>query len=263
MSSIIKHSNLLYRSDEPIKVSSLSSNQMQIAKDVNHNQEANSNVEELLVNKLEELSKNIEEAEKSYKKIIEESNELIIKTNEEVVKLKNEAREEGYNSGFQEGISKANDEFEIMKKRLYEEVENEKNNNVISLNSEKHNFLITAKEKITNIIEITLSQVLKYEIKHNKTFLNTLVLKGLDELGDEKEIRILLSEEDYKVFDKEDFLNALKNDYEEVKISISCDKKLDLGDSIIETSAGFINVGVNNIAQYIAFIIDKNISVIE
>ena len=66
-------------------------------------------------------------------------------------------------------------------------------------------FLKNAKDTITEIVKDSFEKMFNVEVKESSKVLNTLVLRGLRELTDEKEVRVIFSEEDYQNFNKEKF----------------------------------------------------------
>ncbi|MCQ2911155.1 MAG: hypothetical protein MJ244_03105 [Clostridia bacterium] len=259
MSSIIKYSNLCYENQDPIVVTCDTAKEIYKANEKElkekHNMELRSE-EQILLDKLDKLEKEIDEAEAKYQTIIQDTSKQILDANKKVDKLLEDAKVEGIRRGMQEGKNRQQKEMEEYKAKCDQEI----NNKVLELEQDKKEFLKNAKDTITDIVKDSFEKMFNVEVKESSKVLNTLVLRGLRELTDEKEVRVIFSEEDYQNFNKELFLNEIKGQYDDKVLSFSFDKSLGNGSCLVETSLGFIDSSVNNLAESVSLLISSSIN---
>lgn len=250
MSSIIKQSKVVVETQEPYIVGNAIRKANEISSDYD-----TSDVEKTFMNKLEELSYKIEDAEKRYKDIVNESEKILFETNNEAEKILAEAKNDGHNQGYHEGKKKADEELLEAKQILQDEYDLMYK----ELLDEKNAFLKDTKNKIADIFNMAFKKVFENEVAHSNNLLNILIMKGLREVADEKEITIMLSEEDYNKFDREEFKKQLGSLYDDKIIKISFDRNISNASCIIETSIGYIDASLNHLARYISALIDNSI----
>lgn len=252
MSSVIKHHNLIVENQDPYIVG----NTVKV-----YDEEGNVSTqtierrEESLMTKLEELSEKINDAEKRYKDIVDESEKIIFETNNKAEKILSEAKKDGQDQGYIDGKKIADEESAQYKAQL--DLEFQKNLELMQ--KEKQDFLIHTKNQLGEIFKTAFIKVFENEIAHSNTLLQILIMKGLRELSDEKEIRVILSENDYKIFDKEAFKVALGDLYSDKIITFAQDKNAQNGTCILETSLGYIDASLNHLARYVTMLIDDSI----
>lgn len=257
MSSIIKYRNLNYETDDPLVIGCNARKEILKAagEDEEHGETEIEKKERMLLEKLDELSHRIEEAESKYKEIEIDSDRLLRETNEQVDDIVSKAKDIGYKKGYDEGKTKADNEGKDYKLKLDVELATR----MTELKNERKEFLNNTKDQIIDIFNESFKRVFENEIKYSKDLLNALVIKGLRELTDEKEVRIVLDEEDYKNFDRESFLKQVGDEFNDKVISFSFDKNLEQGSCLIETSVGFIDASLNNLANCISELISENV----
>lgn len=250
MSSIIKNRNLNFEPEEVVKVTvgrnlmSSGSNALAPSSEDDFETKLNN-----LINSIDEANAELEELEKRKEEIIAEANS-------QAEAIRNEAMQEGSEIGYNEGKEKSNVEFAKLKNDLMKQIETEKQN----FEKEKKEFYKEFKEKVGTIIPKALSILFKHEVKTDPKIIDAIIVQGLMELSDEKEIRVVLSDEDYKEFDRDAFLANLKAAGFEKEVAITYDKNLNAGDCLIDTNAGFISCGINDFSNSLALLIDKNIN---
>ena len=202
-----------------------------------------------------EIGKKINDAEKRYKDIVDESEKIIFETNNKAEKILSEAKKDGQDQGYIDGKKIADEESAQYKAQL--DLEFQKNLELMQ--KEKQDFLIHTKNQLGEIFKTAFIKVFENEIAHSNTLLQILIMKGLRELSDEKEIRVILSENDYKIFDKEAFKVALGDLYSDKIITFAQDKNAQNGTCILETSLGYIDASLNHLARYVTMLIDDSI----
>lgn len=251
MSSIIKNRYLNYEPEDVVKVTVdrniISSGANALDPDAG---------EDDFATKLGNLSRQIEEANEELDKLAMQKQEMIDEANSQAEAIRNEALKEGSELGYAEGKHKVDAEFAQMKHDLLVEMGNERT----KLEEEKKQFFKDFKEKVGTIIPNALAKLYEHEVKTEPHIIDAIILKGLMELSDEKDIRVILSEDDYKTFDREAFLQNLKNGGYDKDVAITYDKDLTLGDCLIDTNAGFISCGMNDFAKSLSLLIESNIT---
>lgn len=250
MSSIIKNRNLNFEPDDVVKVSisrNMTSGSNALAVDNN---------EDDFSRKLDNLLGSINEAQIELESLAKQKEEMIAEANSQAQAIRDEALKEGSEIGYNEGKEKVNVEFAQMKAQFQNEMDNER----AKFEEEKKEFYKEFKDKVGTIIPDALSKLFEHEVKTDKAVLDAIILKGLMELSDEKDIRVILSDEDYKNFDRDNFLSKLRNAGYEKEVAVTYDKDLQNGDCIIDTNAGFISCGMSDFATSLSELIEKNIT---
>lgn len=182
----------------------------------------------------------IEDAKELYLKIIEEANaeakRILDQAGQDKETLQATAGEDGYregfNAGYADGISQAQDiinqaielkeQLDERNKELYREAE-------------------------VQIMELVLeisNKVLGQELTQNDEVIMSLIRQAISKCAFKDELKIRVSEEDYE------YVNANKEKIVMLteginSLEIYCDKALPKGGCVVETTAGEINAGIN------------------
>ncbi|MCQ2749165.1 MAG: hypothetical protein MJ246_04110 [Clostridia bacterium] len=250
MSSIIKNRYLNYEPEDVVKVTvgkTLTSGANALA-------EPSGEVD--FASKLDGILASINEAQIELETLERQKEQMINDAKSQAEAIRNEALAEGSEIGYNEGKEKCEAEFSQMKANFENEMKLERE----KFNREKKEW---GKEFISNvgaIIPDALGKLFEHEVKTDSNVLDAIILKGLMSLSDEKDIRVILSEDDYKNFDRDSFLLKIKDSGYDKEVAITYDKTLNLGDCLIDTNAGFISCGINDFANSLALLIEKNIS---
>lgn len=250
MSSIIKYRNINVTTDDPCIIGNTVKKEVSATPQLSIEEQ-----EDSLMDRLEKLSSKIEDAEKRYNEIVEESDKVIFETNTKAEKIIEEAKNDGMQKGYIEGKNKASEELQTMKLQIQDEYELK----LQELDNEKKKFLQDTKNEISVIFRNAFTKVFENEIKYSNDLLEILIVKGLRELSDEKEVRVLLAEEDYRKLNKESLQRRVGNDFNDKHISVSFDKNLKNGSCLLETSLGFIDASLDNLANLVSNLIDNSI----
>lgn len=215
------------------------------------------NSNDLLENKDDEYEKIINIAKQQAEDIVNQAileagtiKENVIKDAEEQLeKVKKQAYEESYElgkkEGYSEGYTKGNEEGY---QNGYNEGKDESEILIEEANTLKREYL-EEKEKTLNSIEsdvINLVTSIVEKILNQKVeedIIIDLVLKGLESLNSRDNIRILVSDEDFKRVDesKEEILSQVSL-IENLEVAV--DSNFKKGDCVVESSKGNVDVSV-------------------
>ena len=268
MSSIIKQANLLFNANSPVKVNISQNLENAMVKDERNINDSINETKELIIEDsyskkkeeleslLIELEKEVKFAQDKYNDALKEADDIKNNALQEAEGIKNSAYEEGKMQGYNEGIMKANNELEESKNKLLKEVEDKKN----ALEEEKKSFVMSIQKKVPELVSNLFKFSFEKECQTNNQMMQALILKGLSELSDEKSIRVLVSEEDYNLLDKDNIAKEFSNMNSKVEISFSYDRKLKKGDCLIETNTGYIDASIDALSECIMILTNDNIS---
>lgn len=251
MSSIIKNTAISYKPDnsyyiDPDKVTEVTSSEKRAR-----------SLKDTLTASLNDLEAKIKVANHEYDNIINKCDSKIEETNQLIEKLKKEAYDDAYAKGYNDGKKKLNDEYSGLTNKLQLEYESKIN----EFNLEKVDFINRMRDEITDIITTSVGNILNENIKEDKdkkNIVDTLILRGLCSITDEKEVKVFLSEDDYKTFDRESIISSLGTiSYD---LSFSFKKELKPFECILETNLGYVDVSLDNLLNSICTFVKGKIN---
>jgi len=156
--------------------------------------------------------------------------------------IKKQAFDKGYEEGYKEGYKKAQDTFLKESTEKWEKTISQFNDlrkNLFEQNITYKKFL--EKEALKLVLH-TVEKVLNEKLEESSDYILNLVKKGMEKIGEEKDLVVRVSEKDFDRLD----INVFKQfEAKGNKISLIKDPLLSLGDCIIEGNSFSIDAGVH------------------
>lgn len=169
-----------------------------------------------------------------------EAEEIIAQARTEASALLEEARCEGYTTGYNEGMQKAEQEFEEKNAKLLSEAENERENLRTEYEELKRNL---EPETVSTIADVFCKVFGKVAIE-NKEMIITLVNSVLRNTELSKNFLIKVGEEDYRfLLDNKNMIFGM--DLEDFRIEFMVDNTLSRNMCIIESDAGVFDCSLD------------------
>ncbi len=218
----------------------------------------NINIDNKIIDSLIEEAK--DEAKKEYEKIINDAKEESLKIIEDAENQKesmievaytrskeilDEAKETGYNNGYEIGYSEGYEtgytEGKVESNSLIEEALKIKNEYLLK----KENLLRELEEDIVELVINIYEKVISRKSEEDNEMIISLVLNGINSLDLTDKLTIITSKEDFNILEmsKDEILaKASMISQLDIKYDISLEK----GDCILETSKGNIDVSLKN-----------------
>jgi len=195
----------------------------------------------------DEAQKLMDSAVTKASKIIEqakrEADEILINTRKQCESIEKKAFDKGYEDGLSKGIEVSKREnSELWKDKL-----NQFNKLRQQLYEQNKDYKLYLEEEGLKLALHIAKKILGKEVKEQDGFLQ-LVKKGLDAFGDEMDILIRVSEDDFYKIDSID-LTSIKSS--KSKINIIKDPLLSPGDCIIESNYFQIDAGIRTQIEHI------------
>lgn len=219
---------------------------------------ANISIDNKFIDSIIEEAK--DEAKKEYEKIINDAKEESLKIIEDAENQKEsmievaytrskevleEAKETGYNNGYEIGYSEGYEigynEGKVESNSLIEEALRIKNEYLLT----KENLLKELEEDIIELVINIYEKVISKKSEEDNEMIISLVLNGINSLDLTDKLTIIASKEDFNILEmaKDEILaKASMISQLDIKYDISLEK----GDCILETSKGNIDVSLKN-----------------
>lgn len=191
----------------------------------------------------------ISEAEETARAIIQEANDKRANFYEM-------AKAEGYDAGFSEGMTKAEEENE--KYRI--DMEEERLEIIKEANKEREETIASVEPEMVSVINVVIKEILENSFELDKNLLLILIKKGINKATILNKATIHVSEVDYE-FVLENFQEIEKKIDTSKEVEIIKDFSLEKGDCLIATEYGNISCGLDeqlkNISDRLYQILDK------
>ena len=164
--------------------------------------------------------------------------------NQQVDRIKQQAYEDGYQKGQQEGyILGKQSGLDEMQMKISDAAE--KAQHMLTVGEEEAKEMILAAER--QIIEIALAvagRILACQIEENPMIVLPIVKKALEKVRDQEQIVLRVSAEDFEVVvqAKQDFQNIVGR---EQALTISVDRTIERGSCIVDTSYGLVDAKID------------------
>lgn len=219
---------------------------------------ANISIDNKIIDSIIEQAK--DEAKKEYEKIINDAKEESLKIIEDAENQKesmievaytrskevlDEAKETGYNNGYEIGYSKGYEigynEGKVESNSLIEEALRIKNEYLLT----KENLLKELEEDIIELVINIYEKVISKKSEEDNEMIISLVLNGINSLDLTDKLTIIASKEDFNILEmaKDEILAKASMISQ---LDIKYDTSLEKGDCILETSKGNIDVSLKN-----------------
>ncbi|MCA0969142.1 flagellar assembly protein FliH [Halobacillus litoralis] len=203
--------------------------------------------EEKALQKREEAERKLSEVEQLKKSAQEESDQLRERAQQEIQQAREEwskerealienAKEEGYQAGFNQGLQEAGEQFE---EKL------EKANRIIDQANESYHQTVQSSEE--TIVELALrsaEQILGYELDEKNEAFVEVVKRAIQEVQEQPEITVTVHPDQYHhVFSQKEELQRIT--HSRADLSIYVRDNVDLHGCLIESPFGLIDAGVD------------------
>lgn len=184
----------------------------------------------------EPLTNNVTLTQDDLEQIEAQKQALLEQANDEIEEKKQQAYNEGFDKGYEEGEKKAQDEIASIKK--------EAEDTLNSIKQEKEEAIKSFEPEIINFVIETTQNILTKSFEFNPQIISLLIKKGLLCIKEIKDLKIYVSEQqyDYVCENKQKILNI---DTEKNNIEIIKDTSIKNTDCLIETNLGTIKCGVD------------------
>ena len=172
----------------------------------------------------------------SFEEALEEIEQIKAATREEIDEIKNDARKEGYEAGYAEGLDAAKAEYEERCKEL----ENQRN----GLEEEYQTLVSELEPKIVDVITDVYTHVFGDSFFNHRDVMVSLISKALSGVSADDNVVIHVSSEDY------DMLLGMKQQlFSRVSLmrepEIISEDRLKAGEAKVETAYGIMDCGID------------------
>lgn len=199
------------------------------------NKEQSEEIEILDIIKIqEEADRIIEEAKiKAEAEAKEIKNKILAEIELEKAQIYAEAKESGYQQGYNQALEENKEYVKESKKVLEDAIK------------EKEDIINQVEPKVVDLIYNVSKKIMYNEIKLNKKSIIYLFRSGFDKVNDVKNIKLRVSKEDSESLSSD--LNEIKEIIgNDIDVDIIIDNNFVNGDCIIETSHGNIDCSLEN-----------------
>lgn len=189
----------------------------------------------------EEITKSAkEEAEEIIKQAYEEAERIRAEAYEETVQIKEDAKQEGYQQGYQEAVASAKSEYE----KKEEELERKQNESELVLQQEKEVFIKETEHKMVDLLCQLVPTITGVVIENQKDVLLYMINVAMRDLDNSRRFVIKVSDEDYEELSgrKDEIYGALNPN---VELEIFEDAKLSSMQCLIETDNGIVDISLD------------------
>jgi flagellar assembly protein FliH len=185
------------------------------------------NNEQVLLGKLDLLEKTISEKNERLEQL---SEQLELETEQ----IKQKAHKDGFEDGYQEGITRANNEYERLLDNAREIVK--------SIEAEKMNRIDTSKEIMVELSIQIARKIISDTLLENKDAWRTMLKDAITEIKEKGEIKLFVHPNQYH------FTIGIRGEFElnpQTSISVYPDTSVEEFHCLIETNNGLIDASVD------------------
>jgi len=209
--------------------------------DINNAEEYNARLEQLREEIICKARTDAEEILAKARSIAENILAEAMKEADKIVKDAEKRATELFEEAMAEGYSQGRQEFESTVREKLNSAEEKARELVDEAYQERNRLLEGMKDEILNLAVSIAEKILKTELDRNEEAFRSIVINALKKVTDYENIKVRLSESDYKKYlsdGKDEIFSRSGN------ITFIKDKHLKKGDLIIESDSGTIDAGI-------------------